>query len=515
MIHLIAQFRVRRLGSVLLMALALVLGACASLGPENEGDGREALRAALSEHRFDDAQALIERHAPALTRLTALDIGLRLGDLDVVNRFVPADAVDIALDPQGASPLIRAVISTPDPRVLAVVARLLALGASPDRPDRRGDSAMVHARRRGNAQLIEMLGSASADAAGARGRSTIADSWLPMIERRAWMTLLDGRAVGRPSGKGRSRQARPAAAAPMREGIGWLLGSTWLPVLRAQDALGGTRTWPALRFHADGTGEVLRYSPSGGLDRAERAGALAWDHYRGIVYFFAIFGDFASHCRSEVGVGDRFAVSCTDFQLAGGPWDMRSSRDRAVPAARYLLDSAQERQRLERAGSTESILEAEAGRLCRPRQAPVRARQRSAGAPTGVDGGWNVFDPRRLELFVPVANASCSQYRAYRAAMQACRQRGGRCFSVGGCRADQATAVAGVRGHDWAWVACAPSLAQARAKALATCARMAACDCQLLGAERPWPAERGPGRVACRAAAVSTPMASDPRAQPR
>ncbi len=466
--------RPARLCAAALLA-AILLSSCESMGPHFEAERRDALRLAIAQQRFDQADALIARHGDIVSRGLALDYAIREGDVDGVRRYLDPPRVDQPLDADGATALMRAVSVAPDGRVMAIARLLLDAGADPGRTDRAGESARDRARARGHGALAALLG-ADADVRSAPPPRHV--EWLPPVGRAVATAVVDpagAAAKARPTGRG----ARPPAWPPLpadRSTADWLPGRLWRPVL---DVASAGRRWHALRLHADGTGDLVTYEASARPPASVRDGHVAWEYYRGRLYLFVLSPEFGAYCESTVIAGDRIAVRCDDYEIAGDRWRPAPDGLLSPMAARALLHNGRDRDALRRSGVTESVLEDDAGRSCRPQPARRHPGVRPA---TRAAGSWGVFELSGFRMHHDASIAACSQQRARSAAWRSCREgaRGARCVDAGGCPAGQATALAGAIGHDKAWLACAPTREAAARKALADCRASAGCDCSLL-----------------------------------
>jgi hypothetical protein len=477
---------------LLALAWASVIAACAGPDPHWVSDRREELRRAIVEGRIDDAERLADRY-PVLGPGLGLDLAVRHGEIAAIRRFLASHPVNEPIDANGTTALMRAATDTPAERGPEVIAILLEAGADAEQPDLSGRSAIDYVRDRRDDAMVSAMRRGSAAAAAALLEPVAPVRWLPMLE--ATPVRAPGAGAGRAEDRAeRARLAawRARAAAAGRSGTPhWLFGGTWLPMgeempapddVERVDGSHDPWTWGALRFHADHTGELLRYDiRDGSLQRLPDT-YVAWDFYRGELAFLVLAPRFASWCHSVEQAPGRLAVRCQEYGLRGPAWRPPPAGRLSQRGAWELLTRAGERAHLPGTGETRAVLrlEDQAG-ACSARASQARQRKRPGAVASGP-GSWHVFDSRARMAFGPGLPQACSQARARAAALRACSRAGGRCTSLGGCPAGQATAVAGRNDHDWGWLACGDTEEAAREQALAACREAAGCDCQLLSA---------------------------------
>lgn len=458
--------------------LCAVLSACALTQSQSfwASDRIAELDRALSSGDFALADTLIDQHDGTLTYETALDLAIQDGNLVGVERYLPLANVNGSLDVDGVTPIIRAVQSAPRDERESVVRSLLNAGAQPRKTDNFGRSAVNYASFDGNPALAQFLESGGTSYYNSRAQGRV--EWLPEL---AWQAADSSRKAGRKTKSAKSSLV--LRKSPLKMGNGGrpdlLFASAWIPNIFGPDNQG---PYAGLRFHSDGTGSVMRFFPSAKRMEPRDASHLAWDFYRDNLYFVVLTDEYASYCRSTEGAAGRFGVSCTDYSAGGGDLGAMLNDGLSNASAKALLNSATQRARLLRVGSTNSVLDAAADRLCKPRQAAKRLR---IGLPVKAAkaksfGDWVVFDAARFNTFSSDSARVCTQRSARGVALTRCRKAGGSCRSVGGCTGKNATAVASVEGHQWAWLSCSPDVEKAKELALAKCRQQAGCDCQII-----------------------------------
>lgn len=482
--------RITRLRAALLMALfALGLGACVTQSQSFwDTDRIVDLQEMLADGNMDQAEFLIERYDNVLSNQMALDLSIREGNVKGVRHFVASSSVNRALDPDGVTPLIRAVREAPSGSREEIIRALLKAGADPTVNDNFGRNAANYAAFGGDMALATFLESQGTSYYSSRP-----------AERTAWLPQVDlNRVLNADAGVGK-RQSNPVLSrSPLtRSRAGrpdLLFASTWIP---------GTNTttdgpYAGLRFHADGTGEVLEYYPRGNRFNSGVQSHMAWDYHRDDLYFMVLTEQYASYCRSIGGGPGKFGVNCTDYSAAGGNLAAALSTRLSAATARQLLNDATARGRLQEVGKTNSLLEPAVDRVCKPRLAGKRVREGLPlkAASTRKVGDWVVFDARRFASYSAENELVCTQREARTAAFEICKASGGNCRSVGGCRDGKATVVASLQGHGWAWVGCDKNVDVAKALALAECRKKSGCDCQVVYASAKPP--EGPEEI-CRA----------------
>jgi hypothetical protein len=521
------------------VAIALaVLAACATTpGPS----AVEQLRALIAAGDLAGADALIARRPDGIDARRALDLAIRGGHVEATRHYVARVGPDVELDPDATTPLIRAVVDAPSAQRQALVAALREAGADPTRRDRYGRDARAYAMARGATDLQALL----ADTPVATPRPAAAPAFAAWLGVAGTATLLAGEAgasggqaavpvapaaaparssarssrTAKPATSAKPSKSsvagaskRPAPANPAPASLAATSGSSAAPgpitpgtLLRRSPwrpaAAAATSTEPqaALRFHADGTADVLQLVP--GLPRADLLPGTyaAWRIDAGRLRLAMVGDAFAAGCigGAQAGSGDepdRLSLSCEPLPppapVVGAGWSQDLARAMldeidvprgpsivAVATGRTALDDA------EHGGHRVlpvSLQGGGPGATCRP----ARARPRAAVASPRVIGDWIAMDVRRFEAVAPLSGSLCPQTQARDAAMKACRQGAGRdaaaaCRSVGGCPVGQASALAGLPGVEAGWVACDTDPGAARRKALDACRADLGCDCQL------------------------------------
>lgn len=474
--------RVRCLAAIrrlLLVAALGVLASCATPRPADTPEVRSLARL-LSAGDLAGADALIAAHPGALDAGRALDLALRDGDVDAARHFLPRAGADAALDPDATTPLIRAVRDAPPGRRLALVAMLMQGGADPARADRYDRDARDHAAMRNQAELLALLDGRSAADVGLG--ATLA----------AWLGAPDG-----------TPPVSPSRAAPVLTRERLLSGSPWRP--GPVGAIPADRV--AVRFHGDGTADVLRLRA--GLLQPEpmpRAGA-AWQLERGRLLLSIVGEPFAAVCVGA-GTGGTVSLSCAP-RAAPRPLDALHAIDVATallsdpdepPPPPSLLAIAMGRAALP--GPAIDVAAAvgavprlayrpEAPRVATSLRAapqdgacsPGRTRPRVPAPAAAGFGDWYALDTARFAASAPLSGLMCTQAQARLAALQECRSEGGRsarCRSVGGCPVGQVSALAGLPGVDAGWIACGSTFSEARSRARAACRTDLGCDCQIV-----------------------------------
>jgi hypothetical protein len=304
----------RRRGARLLavaLAAALALGGCAT--SRMPTPPAQALRAMIEAGDLAGADALIAASGSTLDARRALDVSIRAGDAAAVRHFLERAGIDAELDPDGTTPLIRAVLDAPPASRMALVALLVEAGARTDLRDRYGRDALTYATTRNRAELVPLL-DGSARRPPPRRLPAFA-TWLSPVSPvetplRAAAPLDPKASAGlrplagsTPARAATLRAAESGAAATPRRpeppSLGLLLRrSPWLPDVppdRAGDKLA------ALRFHADGSADLLRHRP--GTDRYDPmpGSYVAW-RLDGATLRLAIVGDaFSATCAGSTG----------------------------------------------------------------------------------------------------------------------------------------------------------------------------------------------------------------------
>lgn len=481
-------------GVAALLVVCAVLAACSLTQSQSfwATDRIAELDRALTKNDFDLADRLIERYDGVLSPGKALDLGIRRGSLEVVGHYLLVSGINKALDDDGVTALIRAVQSAPERKREAIVRRLLAAGADPMATDRFGRSAIDYANFSGNPALALFL--ESGGSAYYRSGPARHVAWLPELTWQAQRTVRNRAtgipgSAGSPSGKA---AASPGAAvlrrSPLDASRGGipdpLFASTWVPDLAANGPDGSATARPlaALRFHADGTGELMRYFPEARRTEPDTPAHLAWTMPRGeALRFVVLTAGFASYCKSMAGAAGRFGINCIDYAAAEGNLAAVLADGLSDASARQLLANGSQRSRLQVVGETNSVLRTAAAQLCKPVRADASLREGlpARAADARRPGNWIVFDAARFAAW-PSAGPACTQREARIDALNACRRSGGTCRSIGGCAQGEAAAVASVAGYDWAALSCNADAARAKQEALDKCRKLAGCDCQII-----------------------------------
>lgn len=465
---------------VLLFLLCSVLASCALTQSQSfwARDRINDLEQALSTQDYDEADGLIDRYDDTLSDEVALDLLIRNGDAAGVERFVPLANVNQSVDTDGVTPLIRAVQSAPSASQEAIVRSLLAGGADPKQIDNFGRDSINYASFGGDLALAQFLDSGGTSFYSSS--STIPDVWFPSMAFAQAPKLKQARVAAN-----RGNVARLLRSSPLKAtGTGrpeMLFASNWVP-LAGPGA--GSGPFASMKFYGDGTGALMNYEPSRERVTPREDAHLAWDHYQGRLFFVVLTRQFAHYCRSVGSSNGRFGVDCVDYSGGGADLGLTLSAGLSDDSARALLDNASERAILRPAGSTEAVLQATADNFCQPRRASQKLRGGlPAKAASGKSfGDWVVFDQSRFNTYSSADSKgrACTQRAARGAALRLCRESGSNCHSVGGCTAGNATAVASVAGHQWAWLSCSPDPEIAKQRALAKCRAESACDCQIV-----------------------------------
>ena len=541
----ISATRRRRGGlAALVIAASLVVG-CAA--PRIQGDTSvAALSALLASGDLIAADALIIRHPDALDVRRALDAAIRGGHIAAVRHYLPKAGVDAPLDLDGTTPLIRAVVDGPPHSRSALVSTMMSAGASPERTDRYGRDARGYAVSRNHLALLALMD----------GLSVGSDPTPPVSRAAPWFGLGDGPPEAGPASRvspgvvrGLPADPKPAVrasaassrtdTAPVRAGAiergpprsgrdagtagakpdalevlstaMLLRGSPWLPASGTERS--GSEL-AALRFHADGTADVLRHrAGSGRFDPMPRAWG-AWRLEAGLLRL-AIAGEpFSAWCRGGVALGARLRLDCEERPPLPAPRDGSAGQDLArlqlialdatdappAPPSLYALifartpsgdgatdDAVRDPSTMPaavlvpaRSGMVVSMLGIGPSGACTPRRIGPQTPRPAARS----FGDWYVLESRRSEVMAPLSDRLCPQIQARDAALKMCRDRSGRdrsaCRSIGGCPVGQASALAGMPGVAAGWVGCGPDLEGARRKALEACRTELGCDCQVL-----------------------------------
>jgi len=465
---------------VLLCTLCSVLASCALTQSQAfwARDRINALEQALIAQDYDEADDLINRYSSTLSNEVALDLLIRKGDAAGVARFVPMADVNQSVDTDGVTPLIRAVQSAPTQTREAIVRSLLAGGADPQKTDNFGRSAVSYASFGGYPALAQFLDSGGTSFYDSS--ATTPEVWLPT------MTLEQAPQVQRPQvAASRGNVATLLRSSPLTlTGSGrpeMLFASSWVPLASAE---AGNGPFAGLRFYGDGTGALLNFEPAQEQLKMRDDAHVAWDHYQGRLFFVVLSRQFAHYCRSVGANNARFGVDCIDYSGGGADLGLTLSAGLSNESARALLNNASQRSILQPAGNTKAVLQATADQYCLPRRADRQLRQGlpANAASSRAFGDWVVFDQGRFNTYSSADSKrrSCTQRQARAAALRHCRESGSNCRSIGGCTDGNATAVASVAGHQWAWLSCRPDPELAKQEALEKCRAEAGCDCQIV-----------------------------------
>ena len=496
---MIVPIRFRRLAGRLLQAsfallTVAVLAGCASTGG-NDLSRFDELRTAIRDGDYERANALIRSHPGLLDDRRAVSMAIALGKVDAVARYASQAGANTALDLDGTPPLLRSVTAAPPASREEIVSVLLKLGADPRLQDRNGTDAATLARRRGERRLLALMN----DALGVRSDRGQSDGtpattrWMPDFEtgvvRRATTTrgptarsarrtpAADAQTGSRAAGAAAIKVALPARAPVSPE---FLFADGWIAappdVIRTGEVAG-------FRFHADGTGELLRFGPSRGPVRRADDAFVAWAFDDGRLRFFVSSPQFSARCESRSLQASRVNLECTDFRAVD---DDEVSPDQpavagvpmSIDMARALIDGQPPGAALQPGATVTTALHAGLPGAC-----TLRRRAFKAAPDTQLKrapGDWYALNSRSGITRSALSGEACQQDEARRASLASCSREGGSCRSLGGCRAGQASAAASVRGANWGWVACAADAEGAKLAALARCRSESGCDCQLV-----------------------------------
>lgn len=454
------------------LAMLALLASCVGVPerPFRAAESKAALEAAMRTGDMDESLDLISSNDDVLSDAVALDLAVRAGLVGPARFFSARTDVNGALDADGTTALIRAVQSAPRAALDDLAAVLLQAGADPLRRDNFGRHAIDYAGFEGDLALVRYLQTGGRTAY--RSDRPVHIAWLPAQD---WRNIeLEGPPAGfRTSRVLRSSPLRAASAGRPET----LFGSAWVPRSGPTDV----GPFTGLRFHVDGTGEVMSFYPRERRMEPAESAALAWRYERDQLSFTVVSPEFAAYCQSAVGGPGRFGVSCQDY-AALDPESVGETSTASDVLARALLDDEDRRQALTAVGTTQAVLESSAAGLCTPERAPasLRAGLAPSAASAVEPGGWVVFDAGRFRAFGPGGASVCTQQQSRSAAFRECGKAGGRCRSVGGCAPGQAAALASVDGHGWGSLGCGPDVETAKKAALQACRAAAACDCQVL-----------------------------------
>jgi len=574
---LFAASRSRFVRAVATCVSAVVLG-CAA--PKIDAPATPALRALIEAGDFAGADALIAARPNSLDHRRALDLSIRSGRVDAVEHYLRRVRPDASLDLDGTTPLIRTLLNAPAEKRWTLAATLLQAGADPDLADRYGRTPRTLAIARGEEDLTLLLdgrtppqgprtpafaswlgtgldaqvapgSSLSAPRIGSRAVTGVASStstrasgsagptrtWAPLSASDALLGVsppapLGGVAPLGSDAAGRARlgnAAREALATPTvavtpssplavpTTASMLLRQSPWHPEVTGERSHGDVA---ALRFHGDGSADLLRHRPGTGRYDPMPRSYVAW-RIEGDGLRLSVVGEaFSALCvGTAVAVpsplpprtralrapptppvdAEALALDCLELpgpaSIRGAGWSLDLARAMLVedrtPRPPSMLAIATGRaapyggsvvEALEPAPSLAVTLRGAApGSACRASS----VRPRTLVPEPGAVGDWYALDVRRFEPVSPLSGRFCLQTDARDAAMKACREGhggGALCRSVGGCPIGQASALAGLPGVEAGWVGCAVDLDVAREKALASCRAEIGCDCQLITA---------------------------------
>jgi hypothetical protein len=344
------------------LAAALVLGGCAT--SRMPTPPAQALRTLIEAGDLAGADALIAASGSTLDARRALDVSIRAGDAGAVRHFLDRAGIDAELDPDGTTPLIRAVLDAPPASRVALVALLVEAGARTDLRDRYGRDALTYATTRNRSELVPLLDGSARQPPPPRLPAFA--TWLspaPATETPPGVAApaplrapapLDAKAsvgprplAGPPPAKSAAKSAANSSAKsaasravetdaattlrrPEPPSPGLLLRrSPWLPDVptdRAGDELA------ALRFHADGTADLLRHRP--GTDRYDPmpGSYVAW-RLDGPTLRLAIVGDaFSATCTGTTGPPVAGAAARAEPRAAAATRASTSSSSSSSPS---------------------------------------------------------------------------------------------------------------------------------------------------------------------------------------
>ena len=561
------------------MCIAAVVLGCAA--PKIDPPATPSLRALIEAGDLAGADALIAARPDALDHRRALDLSIRSGRISAVEHYLRRVRPDASLDLDGTTPLIRTLLNAPAQARWTMTATLLQAGADPDRADSYGRTPRTIAIARGEEDLILLLdgrmpeqgprtpafaswlgtgldaqvpagSSLSAPRVGSRAANGVAAPAASRVSgvgvpSRAWTplsasgALLAVSATGNPAGAGpigadaagRARLGSAARAAlstptvpvtpmsplavPTTTSM-LLRQSPWHPEVTGER---GTGDVAALRFHGDGSADLLRHRPGTGRYEPMPRSYVAW-RIEGDGLRMSVVGEaFSALCvGTAVAVppppppprtraqraaptppvdAEALALDCIELPapaaVRGAGWSLDLARamlveDRtprppsmlAIATGRAAPDSVSVVEALEPAPALAVTLRGAApGSVCRSSS----VRPRTLLPTPGAVGDWYALDVRRFEPVSPLSGRFCLQTDARDAAMKACRAGhggGALCRSVGGCPIGQASALAGLPGVEAGWVGCAVDLDVARENALMACRAEIGCECQLIAA---------------------------------
>ena len=494
--HRFSRFTGGLLHACLALLAAAALAGCTTTGG-NDLTRFDELRTAIREGDYERANALIQAHPGLLDDRRAVSMAIALGKVDAVMRYASQAGANTALDLDGTPPLLRSVTAAPPANREEIVSVLLKLGADPRLQDKNGTDAATLARRRGERRLLALMN----DALGMRSDRTLVNGtpatarWMPDFETGVVRRIPPARSPG-----GRSARRPPAADARTGKTAGaagaaavkvslplrapatpeFLFADSWIAaphdVIRTGEVAG-------FRFHADGTGELLRFGPSRAAPRRVDNAYVAWVFDDGRLRFFVSSPQFSARCESRSLQTARAQLQCTDFHAVdddevspGQPTVARVSM--SIDMARALIDGQPPGAGLQAGATLTTALHAGPPGTCTLRTRAFKAPPETQLKP--APGDWYALNSRSGITRSALSGEACQQDEARRASLASCSREGGGCRSLGGCRAGQASAAASVHGAAWGWVACAAEAESAKLAALARCRMESGCDCQLV-----------------------------------
>ncbi|HMN81527.1 MAG TPA: hypothetical protein PKA20_16600 [Burkholderiaceae bacterium] len=488
-----SRFTGRLLRASLALLTAAVLAGCATTG-SNDLVRFDELRTAIRESDYERANALIRAHPSLLDDRRAVSMAIALGKVDAVARYASQAGANTALDLDGTPPLLRSVTAAPAASREEIVSVLLKLGADPRLQDKNGTDAATLARRRGERRLLALMN----DALGMRSDRSLVNGtpaaarWMPDFEtgivRRTAATRGPADRSGRRPPAAEAKAGKAAGAAAVKVSLParapatpeFLFADSWIAappdVIRTGEVAG-------FRFHADGTGELLRFGPARGAPRRADNAFVAWVFDDGRLRFFVSSPQFSARCESRSLQASRVNLQCTDFHPVDdyevSPGQPAVARvPMSIDMARALIDGQPPGAGLQAGATLTATLHTGPPGAC-----ALRTRSFKAPPETQLKhapGDWYTLNSRSGITRSALSGEACHQDEARRASLASCTREGGSCRSLGGCRAGQASAAASVHGAGWGWGACAADAEAAKLAALARCRAESGCDCQLV-----------------------------------
>jgi hypothetical protein len=440
--------------------LALALGVLGCAKPGTVPPSRvPALQAALVAGDLAAADRLIASEA-SLDAARALDVAIRSGLPAAVRHYLGRAGLEAPLDPDGSTPLIRAVEDAPLAVREEIVTLLLERGASPERADRYGRTARSIAVGAGRTALVARFDAA---ARGPNAGQAVA----PVPPFAAWL----GSGATPSTGGVQVQPLRAVGSGPLSPTV-LISRSPWQPALGQPNA-----DRIALRFHSDGEADVLRLTPDGRTPELLATGASAWAIEEGRLRLAIVAPAFSTACAGAL-VDDALLLECTPQRLPR-PIDEAHARD----LARAALPAPPGPAAVPLEGRAEPtvwpVTLTGVGPLagCRPRGSdPTPVVPDSQ-----VRGDWYVLDTATLRVSAPLSGAHCLQTQVQALARRQCEASGATgCVDAGGCPSGQVSALATLPGAVGAWVGCGNAPAEARRRALRRCENEVGCDCQLV-----------------------------------